>query len=387
MGIGLIRTLLAMSIVIAHTSSVFGYNIVNAIMAIQIFYMISGFYMALILNEKYDTFLLFITNRFLRLYPMYIVVFVLTILLAFLSLQLYGSWGRLTYYKEYYHVLHPLTLFLLLLTNLIIFGQDVISFLGLNKNSGLLYFTENFNSSHPPVYEFLIVPQAWTLGVELIFYMLAPFIVRRNTYFIVLLLAISYTVRFILLRAGLPYDPWGHRFFPSALTFFLMGTLSYKLYKKIAWTKVSKGLLKGFTLVIIILTLTFQFIPIDYVKKEVVYYLLFASLLPFAFSCGKNSRFDRRIGDLSYPIYISHIFIIAVFSSMNIFRFMDQINKSYYAIIVALATSTFSVLLLRFIQDPVDHYRAIRVEDRNRNRQAEIHNTNSEEYPPIPRQD
>ena len=49
---GIIRFLLAISVVIAHTSSVYGFKLVGGQIAVQAFYMISGFYMTLILNEK-----------------------------------------------------------------------------------------------------------------------------------------------------------------------------------------------------------------------------------------------------------------------------------------------------------------------------------------------
>ena len=50
---GLIRTLLAISVVLAHSSPIFGIKLVGGQVAVQAFYMISGFYMTLVLNEKY----------------------------------------------------------------------------------------------------------------------------------------------------------------------------------------------------------------------------------------------------------------------------------------------------------------------------------------------
>src|SRR5277367_1645398 len=80
---GLIRFILAISVVLAHSSSIFGFNLVGGQIAVQSFYIISGFYMTLILNEKYvginNSYKLFITNRLLRLYPIYWTVIILTI--------------------------------------------------------------------------------------------------------------------------------------------------------------------------------------------------------------------------------------------------------------------------------------------------------------------
>ena len=80
---GLIRTLLAISVVLAHSSPIFGIKLVGGQVAVQAFYMISGFYMTLVLNEKYvganKAYKLFITNRLLRLWPVYWTVLVVSI--------------------------------------------------------------------------------------------------------------------------------------------------------------------------------------------------------------------------------------------------------------------------------------------------------------------
>ena len=59
--------------------------------AVKIFFVISGFYMALILNEKYllktDSYKLFITNRILRLYPLYLITFIASLIMYMLYAQ------------------------------------------------------------------------------------------------------------------------------------------------------------------------------------------------------------------------------------------------------------------------------------------------------------
>ena len=75
---GILRILLAISVVLSHSSSIFRVSFVGGPLAVQAFFIISGFYMSLILNEKYigvnNSYKLFISNRFLRLYPMYWVI-------------------------------------------------------------------------------------------------------------------------------------------------------------------------------------------------------------------------------------------------------------------------------------------------------------------------
>ena len=82
---GKIRLLLALSVVAVHGGIIWKFQLVGGHIAVQAFFIISGFYMSLILNEKYigsnSSYKLFITNRFLRLYPIYWTVLLFTLLL------------------------------------------------------------------------------------------------------------------------------------------------------------------------------------------------------------------------------------------------------------------------------------------------------------------
>src|SRR5258708_29799955 len=83
---GILRLLFAISVVIHHEGSLWGYRLISADMAVRSFFIISGFYMALILREKYPSgnYRLFITNRFLRIYPLYWVVLCFTLIYYFI---------------------------------------------------------------------------------------------------------------------------------------------------------------------------------------------------------------------------------------------------------------------------------------------------------------
>ena len=79
---GTIRFLLAFSVVFAHMdlhSQFFN----NGSDAVQLFFIISGFYMFMVLKEKYvkldRSYWYFISNRFLRLYPIYFLILIMTI--------------------------------------------------------------------------------------------------------------------------------------------------------------------------------------------------------------------------------------------------------------------------------------------------------------------
>jgi peptidoglycan/LPS O-acetylase OafA/YrhL len=51
--VGLIRVILAYAVVLNHSRPVHGYFLMPSNAAVTLFFMISGFYMALVLTEKY----------------------------------------------------------------------------------------------------------------------------------------------------------------------------------------------------------------------------------------------------------------------------------------------------------------------------------------------
>ncbi|MDR2601476.1 MAG: acyltransferase [Spirochaetaceae bacterium] len=233
---GLLRCILAITVVAAHSGPIFGYRFVGGVVAVQSFYIISGFYMSLILNEKYTgkgAYKLFITNRLLRLYPIYWAVAGLTVILSLVTAidSGGGDFGCFEIYRIHSKEMKLSTIIFLIFSNIFIYFQDIIMFLRVDWSTGLLEFTKYYGDTKQPLYQFLIVPQAWTLGVELMFYAIAPFIVRKNKKFIFTLIFFSIVLRSVLMFGfGLKDDPWNYRFFPTEIVFFLFGNISYRIY-------------------------------------------------------------------------------------------------------------------------------------------------------------
>ena len=50
---GLLRIVLALSVLLEHAMAWHGYRMLGGPLAVQCFFIISGFYMGLVLNEKY----------------------------------------------------------------------------------------------------------------------------------------------------------------------------------------------------------------------------------------------------------------------------------------------------------------------------------------------
>lgn len=354
---GVIRLLLALSVLISHTSPIFGFKLVGGQAAVQAFFIISGFYMALILNEKYiekhNSYKLFISNRLLRLYPLYFLIISLT-LVASLAAYFFSSGqnlGRIQIYVENYETMSFLTLFYLSISNLTLFFQDIFMFLGLNTETGNLYFTSDFTQTEPQLFRFLLVPQAWTVSIEVAFYLIAPFVVKRKLWFILILFILSIFLRLILFQSGLKNDPWSFRFFPTELALFLSGTVVYHVYKKIKNTHISIQIFMfGF---ILFATIGFSFVRFPY--QIILYLFVFAISVPFIFNLSKNWKIDRFLGELSYPIYISHILII-----MSV-KFLKIPLIGGLGLIVTIFTLIFSLFLNEFISKKIEKKRQARV--------------------------
>src|SRR5574337_827021 len=302
---GILRFLLAISVVIAHSSPLFGLTLVGGQIAVQCFYIISGFYMALILNEKYtgpNSYKVFITNRVLRLFPTYLLVLLLT--LSFSAFFVNSTVKNWLYYSDKISVSG---LFYLAFSNILILGQEASLFTFLN-DSGTLQLTADFQktiSQFPKLHTFLFVPQAWTVSLELYFYLLAPFLVRRRPVLIIGLIAGSLLLRLSLIAAGLYGDPWNYRFFPNELALFLSGVLAYKLYRYEPFQKTAQ---KPLFLLVLVSIVFYQFLGVP----SWLLYCTLALSIPSIFTITKGSHMDSFIGELSYPIYISHLFVIGL---------------------------------------------------------------------------
>jgi peptidoglycan/LPS O-acetylase OafA/YrhL len=313
---GIIRLLLALSVVFAHSTPFFGYSFVGGEIAVKAFYIISGFYMSLILNEKYigknGSYKLFITNRFIRLYPVYWIVLLMTIVFSvFCNFYTNGANPvKLKSYLEYGHSINIGSYIFLIFTNISMFFQDAMMFMGIDPSTGGLYFTENFRNSVPTLYSFLFVHQAWTISIELTFYLLAPVILRKKLRLVLLIIALSALLKIILWNSGFDYDPWTYRFFPQEIMFFMFGNIAYRIFIRLR-NKVPdiKWLIPALAGIVYFTVVYYNF---EFNAKNYLYFVSFTLLLPLIFLLTKNWKIDSYIGDLSYPIYIGHVFILYV---------------------------------------------------------------------------
>ena len=345
---GYIRLLLASSVLIGHAWPVFpprAYEFAGGVVSVRLFYMISGFLIALVLQKKYNSALNFYKSRLLRILPTYQIVLILTVLISALSYVLKKEPFLLGYFIGHASSLSYSELIFLCAPQATTFAIDLFGFIGINEN-GLFLAQQSWKYING--YQFLLIPQAWTLGLECWFYLIAPFIVKRTPWLIILF-GLSLTSSYLLsnLIEFSNDDPWARRFFPSELKYFLAGALSFKLQHKLP------DFVTKFPLIIFILS-TLSICLLDFIPNpsySLLVYLFFFISLPSLLKSSSRLPLDRFIGDLSYPLYLSHwLFIHAVSNNFLPSFNHPKISSFIYSIF-------FSLIIVKSVERRIDKIR------------------------------
>ncbi len=149
---------------------------------------------------------------------------------------------------------------------------------------------------------FTLIPPAWSLGVELQFYLLAPFILPRRR-LLQLCLWASFLIFGLAVLGILPADDFSYRLLPGVLFIFLAGVLLPRARLGDSGARRNLLLLWLATLVLAgFVLLSHRRLAFSY---EVLAGLLGAPLLLF-FSSPLPSELDRFCGSLSYGLFLFH---------------------------------------------------------------------------------
>lgn len=287
---GLLRIVLALSVIAGHAdTTLFGLSWVDEFYAVQAFFTISGFYMAMVLNGRYAGLPVsaFYKSRALRIYPGYFAGVLLVLLV---------SRGDI---KATLHGMTPLTQVYFYVQNTIIFGQDL----------SYIFCMRDVSGDCIQALSTTINPPAWSLAVELSFYVIAPFVVRSprrivglmavGTVYLLVTNAVKFPVTGVRpLNVTFEY-PLRYYFYPSSYIFFGAGALAFHL----------RGLKIGATYALLLGTVVaFAFIQ---TVMPPWHLMIFALALPELFDLTRSSRLDRMLGEFSYPLYILHWAMLA----------------------------------------------------------------------------
>jgi len=230
---GILRLYLAICVISAHSESVLPWGNHSGREAVQLFFIISGFYMQFILgSEKYDSTRNFYFSRMFRIFVPYFTAILIIVIVSVTTGLVFHNWLTLnaSIHREQNGSFGSI---LAILTNGSLFFQDWVMFIKHNKGESLM-FTLNFSDSSYPLYRYLWIPQAWSVGTELTFYIFAPWLVKKcTTSHLFILIALSMTLRlFCYFQWDLNHDPWNYRFFPFEIVHFVYGILACRLLQR-----------------------------------------------------------------------------------------------------------------------------------------------------------
>lgn len=266
---GTYRFFLALCVMLSHLGfSVAGHN--PGVASVVGFYVISGYVMTALIRKYYATperFGLFMLDRAMRLYPQFLV---------YLGLQTLSVWLLKPPIPE----LSDLTVIKFLLNLLMIpvnFYQ--LDWLGLGTCA--------------------LMP--WSLGLELLFYLVMPFIlifkVRSSCFGLSLLVFLAAYLGWI------NTDLFGYRFLPGTLFMFLSGS-----FLRDANTPHSRKVIGGLLCLFPMGLLGVHFHPelnLPF-NVEVLWGLWIATPMVYWLGRKKSGDLDTLLGNLSYGVFLNH---------------------------------------------------------------------------------
>ena len=310
-GLGFIRFVLATMVLLNHlwlpTANVLGAHAVTG------FYIISGFLMTKIVNEVYvgkGWQGRYLKNRILRIYPAYLLV---------LSISLFciAIWPN--YFKVY---------------SLIYFPSNINEWV---SNLTLWRLTES-----PAI----VIPPAWSLYVEAFYYLLIMVIGR---FWRIVLLWLMLSMVYTVWMCAMTYS-FGERYHSlgAASLFFSTGAILFFLTKEEClnfYMRLPTSIIYGAFVLFIFFPLLIGDIGggkywLGYYGASALFSALFAALI--VKKGLKGGRFDRFMGNLAYPVFLTHFLAVGLVNLLTDNRFAISGNANFIL-------STFACLFMSFI--------------------------------------
>jgi peptidoglycan/LPS O-acetylase OafA/YrhL len=323
----MLRLVLALSVAMAHgLTTLLGVPLFDGAGAVWVFFAISGFLITIALERKYGTsgggLRHFYWNRVIRLYPAYWVYLLLFILLmaAFPVAFTHRTSPFLGFWGEMLGTASPVTLGLAFFSNATGFFADSFLRLVVDPASGRL-IEGTASPATPWAMTFILIGQYWSIGVELVFYALAPLLVRRVW---------AVTLVFMLSASGLMEAWWieGTRALglhpaivqlqaPKFLWTFMAGAVLAHLYFRWqARDRVAGGALAAAALGMAAMLWWRQGVLFPMQAFPWWVFCLLVTAVPVLFHLTSRNRIDRFIGDLSYPVYLNHFVLTQMMGSL-----------------------------------------------------------------------
>lgn len=366
---GILRLLLAISVVVHHLDAHLSLRfLVGGPFAVQLFFVISGFYMALVLDDKYRGvrgIRAFYGNRLLRLLPTYYVALLLIVLVPWLAGLFLGrsiQIGQMNTWASYGAQLPGWLAPALKALNLSPLGQELPVAGVLDLSGHAAKFQAPPGHDVMPLYFFMLLPPAWSLSLELQFYALAPWLTRRSAALLAGLFVAALSMHWLLPRLPFGNDEfWRNRNLPAQLGYFLLGMAGHRLYRlrtQVVW--LGRLMLRGrwFWAATLALLVAYPWLPLS--VRDPLVTGGFALALPFVFAATASWQWDRMIGELSYPLYLSHWLVNQGWYGLEplVQQRLPVLRHDWVSVLVAVVISlALATVIHWFVERPVDRFR------------------------------
>lgn len=325
---GTYRTLLAIMVIMLHLG---GMPVIGGY-AVFGFYVLSGYLMTLIMHRNYGYtrggVARYALNRFLRIYPIYWVSCLFSLLLIYS------------------------------------FGEDFVR--GFHSSiyipNDLASISRNFFLFFPALEDPRLTPPAWALTVEIFYYIAIGLGVSRSRSItlIWLFLSVVYTVSVNFLGLDWSYK---YSFIPAASLPFATGALIFHNRNQligIVERRFASGYMPSFLFALVLANWLIGFLLgslrgfsfyINYILcTAALITLLNKRSLPFI-----SSRLDKTLGDFSYPIYLFHYQIgLVVMILMHRVGFEFEPPEPILALVSLIFIFPFAWLMTRFLESPIE---------------------------------
>lgn len=309
--LGTWRYILAVLVALSHASWRWG-DLNPGVIAVVGFYATSGYVMTGVLRNRYR--LLgdaprFYLDRALRLFPQYLTITLVTLLWLLNS-------GATTAFLQH--------------------RPDAVALI--NNFTVIPLNYAYYNGSD----RFALIPPAWSLGAEIQFYLLLPFILRARA----VVSVISVTVYVCAASGVIDSELFGYRLVPGVLWFFLFGSWLYDAHHQSSVQRGDRGVylvMAAITLGAVLLAVSGK-LGLPYNRETLIGAFVALAALHLLGRMPRR-KWDERLGDLSYGLFLSHFLVFWVV-------FQSEVEGFAAAAVYILCASCCAWLTQRLVERP-----------------------------------